>query len=146
MIIESDKRKESELKGRLIPVNPMGKQKVWPGGIFSVNCCPQAFNPKSTCKLVLCMGCNDEQGGKADTNTQGNKRRRSRGNDNAARKTHLITTGGERKSNCPNHLKEGLLNLRQETNKEYLKDNRKKKEERKSSNIATHCVYCGIRL
>ena len=61
-------------------------------------------------------------------------------------KTHLITAGGERKSNCPDHLKEDLLNLRQETNKEYLKDNRKKNEERKISNIATHCVYCGIRL
>ena len=64
MIIESDKRKESELKGRLIPVNPTGKQKVYPGGIFSVYCCSQAFNPKSTCKLVLCMGYNDEQGGR----------------------------------------------------------------------------------
>ena len=92
------------------------------------------------------MGCNDVQGGKADTDTQGTKRRRSRGNDKAARKTHLTTTGGEMKSNCPDHLSEDLLKLKQETNKEYLKDNRKKKGERKSDNIATHCVKCRIRL
>ena len=140
------RERSQKIKGRLIPIDPTGEQKVWPTGFFSVNCCPQAFIPKSTCKLVLCPGCNDEQGWKADTNTHSNKRRRSRGNDNVARKTHLIIAGGERKSNCPNHIKEDLLNLRQETNKEYLKDNRKKKEERKSSNIATHCFNCGIRL
>ena len=83
-------------------------QKVYPGGIFSVYCCSQAFNLKSTCKLVMCMGCNDVQGGKADTDTQGTKRRRSRGNDNAAQKTHLTTMGGEMKSNCPDHLTEDL--------------------------------------
>ena len=126
MIIESDKRKESEIKGRLIPVDPTGEQKVWPGGFFSVNCYPQAFNPKSTCKLVLCHVCNDGQGGKADTNTHGNKRRRNRGND-VARKSKVISTGGERKGICPNHIKKDLLNLQQETNKEYLKDDREKK-------------------
>ena len=101
---------------------------------------------KSLVNWCCVWGAMMNKGGKADTNTQGNKRRRSRGNDNAARKIHLITMGGGRKSNCPNHLKEDLLNLRQETNKEYLKDNRKKKEERKNSYIATHCVNCGIRL
>ena len=93
------------------------------------------------------MGCYDVQGGKAGTDTQGTKRRRGRGNDNPpSRKRHLTTTGGNMKSNCPDHLSEDVLKLKLETNKEYLKDNRKKKEERKSDNIATHCVKCGIRL
>jgi hypothetical protein len=92
------------------------------------------------------MRCYDVQGGKAGTDTQGTKRRRGRGNDNPPRKTHLTTTGGNMKSNCPDHLSEDVLKLKLETNKEYLKDNRKKKEERKSDNIATHCVKCGIRL
>ena len=48
------------------------------------------------------------------------------------------------KSNCPDHLSEDVLKLKLETNKEYLKDNRKKKEERKSDNIATHCIKCRL--
>ena len=137
------KRKtETDPNKILVAAPPSGKKMSWI--LFVCNACPMAFDPVSKCKLAICPSCTEDVADEAGNNHQEKRGRTRRGGTKD--KTAAKTTVTANKGICPNHIWADLKGLPQETNKQYLRQNRKKKEERTNENIATHCLLCGIEL
>ena len=144
--MEDDVKEKRKLGSKndeaLVAAPPKGKKYKW-SGCFGLNACPFAFNPDSICLLALCPPCTEEV-----TEAAGGiqKNKRSRRSSAGATEGVAKSTGEEKRGTCPNHTMADFQHLPFETDDQYLKHKRKKKEEWTSPNIATHCFHCGIKF
>ena len=102
---------------------PTGLEIHWKRGKFQVYCCSKAFDPKETCKLVICEDCHIRTNivaGAAKITERGKRIKRNTG------MSVVKLTGGPTKTNCNHHTWADLKNLRLETDTKYCARNRTK--------------------
>ena len=133
----------------LTPAPPSMRKYAWGRGNFGVNACPNAFDPKSKCKLVVCPKCTSKDDEEKEGSAHQDKRSRSSRRATVVTAVESIaksTVAEKKKGECPNHIAADLQDLPGETNNKYLKHKRQNKAERTNKNIATHCFLCGVEL
>ena len=138
-----------------VPEEPREERVLWRGANkFAIVCCKDAFSREVKCKFAFCPTC----GVKAREKVQTEGKSSNTGSYSRAKRIRGISKDGSRASQktgsqndknkggtCGKHTLNDILTVDYiETNPGYLKSKNESKVG--SENIATNCVYCGLKF
>lgn len=133
-----------------VTTEPKDNNCPWPSGRggIAITCCKDAFSTNSNCKFAFCLPCTTKLRNGLEDISGSSSRKSNRRKTNQNISTIQSTGNTAKKKNggeCGSHTLRDMLDLNNiQSDKAYLKRNNESRQG--AENIATHCVFCGLKF